>query len=289
MQTLNVIGCGHVGQTLARLWTGNAVFEVRGVLNRSQSSGERAIDFVGSGTVVDDFDQLEPTDLVMISARDDAIETCCQALCQSGTLREGAIVFRCSGSLPSTLLAAAREHGARIASVHPVKSFADSARAADTFAGTFCAVEGDAEACAVLRDALQACGANTFDVRPEAKTIYHAGTVFSCNYLVALLELGLRCFEQAGVPREAAAEILCPIVQGTVDNVLSLGPARALTGPIARGEVPVVERQIEALGAWDETVERAYRMLGRVAAELSAAKGEADAESLGVIRELLRG
>jgi len=287
VKTINVIGCGNVGKTLARLWTDHRVFQVQCVLNRSLESGRRAVEFVGSGRAVRSYDEVQRADLVMISASDEAIETCCRQLCDAELVGEGVLVFHGSGSLPSTLLEPAKSRGALIGSVHPVKSFADPARAVETFAGTFCAIEGDRQACDVLGDAMGRCGATAFPVDPQFKTVYHAGTVFACNYLVALLEVGLRCFEQAGIPRETALEIIEPIVHGTARNVFELGPVQALTGPIARGEASVVRRQCEALGAWDERVERIYKALGQVATELSAAQGSAEPDALDAISESL--
>jgi len=289
VKTINVIGCGKVGKTLSRLWTENRVFQVQSILNRSPQSSLRAVEFVGAGRAVDDYAELEPADLVMISASDEAIEDCCRQLCRSGSLYEGAVLFHLSGSLPSTLLEPAKSHGALVASVHPVKSFADPSRAAKTFTGTYCAIEGDPQACELVGDALRRCGARTFHVDPEFKTIYHAATVVVCNYLVALMEAGLRCFEQAGIPRETACEVIKPIVDGTVSNVFELGPVRALTGPIARGEPSVVGRQCEALGRWDEAIQCVYKSLGRVALELSAAQGNADPEALAAIKGILDG
>jgi predicted short-subunit dehydrogenase-like oxidoreductase (DUF2520 family) len=248
----------------------------------------QAVEFVGSGRAIDDYAQLRRADLVMISASDEAIETCCRRVCRTGTLDDEVIVFHCSGSLPSALLDSARAQGALVASVHPVKSFADPANAVETFAGTFCAMEGDPQACNVLRDALARCGARTFSVDPDFKTIYHAGTVVVCNYLVAIIEVGLRCFEKAGIPRETALELIKPIVAETVDNVFKLGPVGALTGPIARGEPTVVQQQSEALGAWDEAVHSIYQRLGQIAVELSSAQGRAAASALDAIKEMLR-
>ena len=289
MKTLNVIGCGNVGKTLSRLWTTHNVLKVQSILNRSLQSGSLAAGFVGSGHAVERYAQLEKADLVMISACDGAIEECCRQLSRTRLLEKGVVVFHCSGSLPSKLLEPARAQGASIASVHPVKSFTDPSAAAETFAGTFCALEGDPRACEVLRDALQRCGALTFPVNPELKTVYHAATVVVCNYLVALMEVGLRCFEQAGIPRETAMQVIEPIVTGTVGNVFKLGPVRALTGPIARGEQSVVHTQCEALGRWDEEIRRIYQNLGQVAVELSAAQGNADPDALAAITELLQG
>lgn len=288
MKTLNVIGCGKVGRTLSRLGIDHGVWRVRDVLNRSLASARRAVEFLGSGRPLADCGQLSRADLVMISAADEAIEPCCRKLCATETIGPNVIVFHCSGSLPSGLLKAARQRGASIASIHPVKSFADPAAAVETFAGTFCAVEGDAPACRLLRDALQRCGGIPFQVQPEFKTIYHAATVIVCNYLVALVEVGLRCFEKAGIPRATATEVLEPIVTDTAENVFRLGPVRALTGPIARGEASVVARQCEALGRWDRDIQRLYKGLGRVAVELSAAAAQADPRALAAIRDVLQ-
>jgi len=289
MKTLNVIGCGSVGKTLSRLWTQKGVFRVRSVLNRSLESGSRAVQFVGAGRAVDDYARLGPADLVMIATSDEAIETCCGRLYASGVLAEGVIVFHTSGSLPSTLLEPAKSRGALVASVHPVKSFADPAAAAETFAGTFCALEGDPQACDVIRDALRPCGATTFPVDPDFKTIYHAATVVASNYLVALMEVALRCFEKAGIDRATAIEVMQPIATGTAANLFELGPVRALTGPIARGEPSVIERQSEALGQWDEVIQSIYKNLGQIALDLSTRQGSATPDALAAIKKTLRG
>ena len=287
MKTLNVIGCGKVGSTLARLWSERELVQVRCILNRSSSSGRRAAEFIGAGRAVDDYTQLEPADVIMIAAPDEAVEPCCRELCRTDVLAEDVTLFHCSGSLPSTLLEPARQRGAAIASLHPVKSFADRAVAVETFSGTFCAVEGDRAACQLIRELLEHCGAIPFQVQSEFKTIYHAATVIVCNYLVALMEVGLKCFEKAGIPRETAEQIIEPIVRGTVDNVFQLGPVMALTGPIARGELSVVEAETADLCAWDDQIGRIYRELGHMAVDLSADQGTASADALAAIERAL--
>jgi len=288
VKSLNIIGCGSLARALARLWTQSGLLEVRCILNRSPASARRAVEFIGSGSVVATYDRLEPADLMMISTSDESIETCCRQLCQTDLLRPGVVVFHCSGSLPSTILKPAADRGAAVASLHPVKSFADPASAAETFAGTFCALEGDPQARDVLRQLIVDCRAKTFRIRPDQKTVYHAATVIVCNYLTALIETGLRCFEQAGVDRATAMQIIEPIATGTLDNVLRLGPVRALTGPIARGEASVVQRQLDALGQADPTIREIYRSLGRMAVELATAQGNAEPDALDTIVAMLR-
>jgi predicted short-subunit dehydrogenase-like oxidoreductase (DUF2520 family) len=288
VKTINVVGCGKVGRTLARLWTDGKVLQVQSILNRSLDSSARAVEFVGGGRPVETYAQLGRADLIMISTSDEAIEQCCRELCAADLVGKGVIVFHSSGSLPSTLLEPAKICGASIAGVHPVMSFADPAGALKDFARTFCAIEGDAEACDVLSGVFERLGARTFHIEPEHKAIYHAGTVLVCNYLVTLMEVGMRCFDKAGVPRETARKVIQPIVQGTVDNIFRLGPARALTGPIARGEPSVIRRHAEALGQSEAGMEALYKAVGRLTVEISRERGEADDEALREIAEILR-
>jgi predicted short-subunit dehydrogenase-like oxidoreductase (DUF2520 family) len=257
------------------------------VLNRSLASAARAVQFVGGGQAVDRFDQLGRADLFMISANDDAIGACCRQLGQTGVLGKGVVVFHCSGALTSTVLEPAQACGAQGASVHPIKSFADPAMAVQTFVGTYAAIEGDPDACQLLGDALARCGAVPIDVDPQQKATYHAATVFASNYLVAVIEVALRCLQRAGIPRETGLKVLEPMVSGAVGECFRLGPVRALTGPIARGEVMVVAKHCEALAPGEETIHRLYRDLGRIASDLSAAQGSASSQALTAIRELI--
>jgi predicted short-subunit dehydrogenase-like oxidoreductase (DUF2520 family) len=287
LKTINVIGCGSVGSTLARLWTDRGVLQVLAILNRSLESARHAVRFAGAGHAVEHYQQLPPADLVMIAARDEAIESCCRKLCNSATLGEGVIVFHLSGSLQSTVLSPAEELGAKIASVHPVKSFAEPSSAVHTFPGTYCAIEGDAQACQALSELFQRSGAVPFRIDPQSKAIYHAGTVFVSNYLVALIEVGLQCLHKAAVPRETAMKIIEPMVRGTIQNVANLGPVKALTGPIARGELSVVEEQVKAL-QWDADIGAIYQTLGLAAVQLSRSQGSAADAALAAIEGTLR-
>ena len=287
MTVLNIIGGGRVGRTLARVWALNGAFAIGDVLDRTLAASADAVAFIGTGRAVDALADMRRADVWMLTPPDDQIVACCAALAATGLLAPGNVVFHCSGALPSRDLAAATARGAAVASVHPLKSFADSAIAARTFEGTYCAAEGDAAALAVLRPAFERIGARVSGIEPEFKTIYHAASVIVCNYLTALLETGIRSYEKSGLKRDDALRMMEPLVRETLDNVFRLGTVRALTGPIARGDQAVVARQLEALAAWDPRVAAIYRQLGAVAVELARAQGSADQESLVAIERTL--
>lgn len=285
--TLNVIGCGRVGRTLAKLWAQSHTFEIGDVFDRTLTKSEAAVAFIGSGRPAGGIADMRSAGVWMLAPPDAQIAGCCAALAQTTLLTTGNIVFHCSGALPSGELAPARARGAVAASVHPLKSFADPADAVRTFGGTYCAAEGDGAALAVLRLAFEGIGASVAEIDPGVKTIYHAASVIVCNYLTALIETGLRCYEKSGYERGTALRMMEPLVRETLDNVFRSGTVKALTGPIARGDDKVVARQIEALAQWEPRIAAIYRELGTVAVSLARAQSDADPAALSEIERTL--
>jgi len=289
MKTLTIIGCGAVGRTLGRLFHEARLFEVRDVLNRSLASAQGAVAFMGAGRPVPGPAELRPADLYLIGAADDAIAGCAAELAASGLVEPGCIVCHLSGALSSAVLAPVRERGALVASVHPVKSFADPLDSVASFAGTWCGIEGEGAALATLSHAFSALGGKVFPVEARFKAIYHAGSVLVCNYLTALIEAGARAYQKGGLPRETALQVMEPLVRGTLDNIFRAGTAQALTGPIARGDSEAVSRQLGALEGWDGGVALIYRALGRVAVDLAQERGCTSVAELARLSEILEG
>jgi predicted short-subunit dehydrogenase-like oxidoreductase (DUF2520 family) len=286
MKSLNIVGCGAVGKVFGRLFCQAGLFEIQDIQNRSLASGQAAAAFIGEGRPVAGQTIMRPADLYLIGCSDDAIGGCAKVLASSGLIRPGAVAFHLSGALPSALLAPIREAGAAVASVHAVKSFADASASVSGFAGTWCGIEGDPPAVALLTEAFGAIGGKVFSVDPLFKTIYHAGSVMVCNYLTSLVEVGLRAYEKGGVPRQMALQAMEPLVRGTLDNIFLSGTVQALTGPIARGDAALVAGQLAVLDGWDGEVALVYRVLGRVALELSRRLGAASDRDLVSLEEL---
>lgn len=288
MNTLNIIGAGRVGRTLAALWRRQRVFDLQDVLNRTPQSTRAAVAFIGAGRATDALDAMQCACVWMLATPDGEIARAAEQLAASGLLRAGDVVFHCSGALPSRELRAVLMTGVAVASVHPLKSFADPLHAVSTFTGTYCAAEGESAALAVLRPAFEQIGAQVTEIDAQFKTLYHAASVMVCNYLTALMEAGLQCYEKAGLPRATASAMMEPLVRETVDNVFKLGTVKALTGPIARGDNAVVQQQLNALREFDPRIAEIYRALGTIAFELSRAQGGAGVPALSTLETLLQ-
>ncbi|MES2019124.1 MAG: Rossmann-like and DUF2520 domain-containing protein [Pseudomonadota bacterium] len=272
--TLNIIGAGKVGRVLGRLFAASATFTVQDVLTRSQASAEAAVHFMGAGRALDNVAAMQAADVWMLAVADDQIEAACAQLAQLPGLA-GAVVFHCSGAKASGVLAPAARAGALTASVHPIRSFADPAYVAQHFSGTFCGIEGDARALALLGDALALIGARAVTIDAAAKTVYHAASVFASNYLVTVLDTALRAYQAAGISDAVARQLAAPLATETLANVLRLGPEAALTGPIARGDSDTVARQQAALDGWDGPSGELYRALALATTALAARRNHA--------------
>jgi len=289
MKSLNIIGSGRVGRACARMWARAGVFVIQDVLTRSRASAAAAVEFIGAGHAVGRLEEMRGADIWMIATRDDAIVPSCVTLAASGKVTPGDIVFHVSGATPSSDLQPARDKGALVASVHPIKTFTDAEQAVQTFPGTYCSAEGDPGALAVLRPAFERIGAKMFEIAPEMKPIYHAGGVFACNYLAALIEAATRAHEKAGIPRAASLAALEPLVRETVDAIFERGPARALTGPISRGDTATVRRQLARVREWDRGMGDLYRGLGLLAVSLAEADQRLDARRAAELRAAFAG
>ncbi len=273
--TLNLIGAGHVGRALGRVFAARGVLAVQDVLTRSLVSAQAAAGFIGAGRAVDDIAALRPAGVWMLAVPDDRIGSSAAALARSQDLR-GAVVFHCSGAKASGELAPLRAAGAQVASMHPVRSFADPAAVAAAFDGTFCGVEGDDAALAQLVPAFEAIGARIVHIDAGAKTVYHAASVFASNYLVMVLDAALRAYQAAGIPEPVARELVGPLAGESLANVLRLGAARALSGPIARGDEDTVARQQGAVGAWDGATGALYAAMAEATRALARRKHEGE-------------
>ena len=139
----------------------------------------------------------------------------------------------------------------------------------------------------MLTRVFEGIGGKVVHLDAANKDIYHAASVFVCNYVTALLEVGLRCYMKAGLDRETAREIMAPLVRDTVENALRLDTVKGLTGPIARGDHGVVAREMDALKRWEPDLGELYRRLGRIALDLSSQQGNASEASLEILRDIL--
>jgi predicted short-subunit dehydrogenase-like oxidoreductase (DUF2520 family) len=269
VKKINLLGSGRVGSTLARLWHEDGIFQIQDVLTQSLASATQAVGFIGAGQAVAALCDLRDADFWMLAVPDREIANVAIALSQLNPSRAPSIAFHCSGALSSSELMALGQQGWTVASAHCLLSFATPSDAFKQFAGTPCALEGDALAINILSTAFQKIGGNCFPLLEKNKLLYHAAAVFATNFLPVLQATADRLWHDSGMPNDLAMQVRGTLLHNAVANILSLGPAGALTGPAARGDTVLVQRQAEAVTAWDPSTGDAYKALSLLASKLT--------------------
>ncbi|HKN92837.1 MAG TPA: DUF2520 domain-containing protein [Thermoleophilaceae bacterium] len=181
--------------------------------------------------------------------------------------RAASLVGHTSGA---TRLAALEPSGARgLFGLHPLQTFTGSPHDAERFHGCRCAVGGTSdEALDAALGIARTLGMEPFELSDEQRPAYHAAASIASNFLVALEAAAEEVAAGAGLDPAEARAALAPLVRTTVENWAELGPERALTGPVARGDDLTVAAQREAVRAtapqlealFDVMVERAQAL-----------------------------
>jgi predicted short-subunit dehydrogenase-like oxidoreductase (DUF2520 family) len=159
----------------------------------------------------------------------------------------GPWVAHVSGATPLSALA---PHESRF-SVHPLQTFTRD-RGAAQLDGAWAAITAETPDGRERAEWLaRTLGLRPFELRDEARSLYHAGAAVASNYLVTLHRAASRLFAAAGAPPEA----LVPLMTRTIENGFEL------TGPIARGDWETVHRHVRAIHAAAPDLEPMYNAL----------------------------
>ncbi len=148
----------------------------------------------------------------------------------------GPLVGHCSGASGLAVLA---PHEAF--SLHPLMTVTGEGA---MLAGAGAAIAGNTgRALDFARELAEALGMRPFKLDERDRSAYHAAASVASNFLVTLEASAERLLHSAGADRE----LLVPLVRATVENWAALGPHRALTGPVARGDEATIAAQRQAV------------------------------------------
>jgi predicted short-subunit dehydrogenase-like oxidoreductase (DUF2520 family) len=287
MKTFSVVGAGRVGTALAfaltrRGWT----LEV--IADRDAAAAREGRRIVGRGVASGDIGRAaRGARILIISVPDDSLERVARELARTRHDWSDRLVFHTSGLLPAAALGPLRKKGARAASLHPVQSFPEKKGAARLFRGIYWGIEGDKEAVAAGRALVTQLGGRVLLLKEKDKPLYHAACSLAANAFLALEETAAGLLRGTGIDRKKALAVLLPLVQGTLQGVKKIGPEKALTGPVSRGDVRTVREHLRALES-RPAVRKIYVALAGQALDLALKKG-IPAARLRALRRLLGG
>ncbi|WP_214403894.1 Rossmann-like and DUF2520 domain-containing protein [Pseudonocardia lacus] len=258
---IGVVSAGRVGAVVGAAWAaaGHRVVATSGV---SKASVDRAAALLPGVPLLAPDAVVAGSDLALLAVPDDALPGMVRGLAAAGSFRAGQIVVHTSGAHGIGVLAPALEHGVLPLALHPVMTFTgrreDVARLAGCSVGVTAA--DDEVGFSVGAALVVEMGAEPVRVAEAVRPLYHAALAHGANHLVTLVRDCVDTLERAGI--RPAERLVAPLLSAALDNALRHGD-RALTGPVARGDVGTVRKHLRELTAADPDLAETYRVLAR--------------------------
>lgn len=253
-----IFGSGRAGGAIAiaASRSGHTITSIEGRNARSVSVLKSLVDVVAA-----------VPDLRIVAVSDDAIPEVAAVIAE---IADPVPTVHVSGAVPVDALAPIAAVGVQTGSMHPLQTLPDAQRGAARLDGAWMAITAEDPLRERLHDFAASLGCRPFDLGDDVKPLYHAAAAAAANYTLTTLDLSLALFEAAGVPFEAAH----PLVEAIIANAFDLGPAGALTGPVARGDAATVARQLSAIRDRVPQAEQLFIDLTRSTARLAGTLDE---------------
>ena len=240
---IGIVGAGAVGTALG-VALDRAGWTVGAVASRDPARRERFRSLVpGARAFAEATALLDEAELIILAVPDDAIPR----LAASLRMYSGQAMIHTSGALGADVLAPAMAAGTQVGAFHPLVAFADTELAVGALRGATVAIEGDDQLADLLARMADALGANAVRLVPGTKAAYHAAAVLAAGGFVALLDAIAELGRVAGLDEAGSLAIYGRLVEQTLVNARALGIARALTGPMTRGDVGTLDRHLATL------------------------------------------
>lgn len=246
---IGFIGAGKVGKALG-LYFKKHDLAVSGYYSKTAESAREAARLTASQAFSTIEDLSETSDMVFITVPDQTlkkIDAEIAVLLREHRINAKMIWYHASGAHPADYLSEIKEAGCAVGSMHPLQSFGEPAASASRLSKAWFTMEGTKKALDAGKTVLDLTGAKYSLIKAENKPLYHAGACVISNFLVTLLESGIRFFEAAGMPRDDVFTAVEPLIDATLANIRDKGTIDAITGPIVRGDFNTVGVHLQAI------------------------------------------
>lgn len=284
------VGAGKVGRALG-LYFGRYGVGLSGYCSRTYRSAADAAGLTRSRAFDGMEDLIDASGMIFLTVPDGAlaeVDAQAAALMREKENPADRCWIHTSGALSSDCLEKLKASGCPVGSMHPLQSFGTPEKSAQSLDRALFSVEGTNEAVEALRLLLGKTNGQFSLISAARKPLYHAGACIVSNYLVTLLESGIRCFEAAGIGRKDVFRAIGPLIDSTLCNVQEKGAVEALTGPIVRGDSNTLNVHLRSIGESLPSELGFYREMAAKTIEMIAGK-RITKEQEDQLRKLLEG
>jgi pantoate--beta-alanine ligase len=284
---VGVVSAGRVGSVLgaALASAGHQVVATSAVSRASVRRAERLL----PGVPLRSPDEVVTrADLVLLAVPDDVLPSLVTGLARAGCFRTGQIVAHTCGAHGVAVLDPAVEYGTLPLALHPVMTFtgcAEDVQRLATCSVGVTAAEGDEAAWSVGEALVVEMGAEPVRVPEKVRPLYHAALAYGANHLITLVRDSVDVLRRAGI--QPAERLIAPLLSAALDNALRHGD-RALTGPVARGDVGTLHRHLCELAEHAPEVADSYRALAERTADRAQRAGQLPEHAAQDVRAALK-
>ncbi|MCS3390953.1 DUF2520 domain-containing protein [Burkholderia thailandensis] len=190
---------------------------------------------------------VDAADLIFVTTPDDALGRIAAELRFAPARTGGQALVHCSGASSVDLLDSARAQGAATGGFHPLYLFGGGDADLARIDGCSVTIEADGALKHTLVALAAALGCHPLSIPAGGRMLYHAAANYAASFALCNLAECVELWRTLGFAEDDALRALLPMLAGTVETARDKGLANALAGPVSRGDVGIVERQLALL------------------------------------------
>lgn len=241
---ITIVGAGKIAHSLSLSLIPK--YDIESVISRNLKSAQALAKILSVKKYSDDLKDIPQTsDLVILSVPDDQIEKTSLRISKQKISFTKKTFIHLSGSENIESLSVLKHKGADVASVHIMQTF--PSKKIVSIKKCFAAVECDNQKTEkYLFDITKSIGLKPFRIFSAQKSLYHLSGVFASNFLTGNFYAAGKIYSPIA-KNIKLNELLGPIAENTLKNILTEGTVAALSGPVERGDITTVKNHLEDL------------------------------------------
>lgn len=238
---IGFIGAGKVGVSLGKYLTENNAL-VSGYFSKSTGSSQDAAAFTDTECFLSIERLLKESNVICITTTDDAIKSVWETIAVYDL--KDKIICHTSGSISSGIFSDIENKGAYGYSIHPIYAFSDKYTSYKELKNAYFSIEGSMKFLEQVNNFITRLGNKVITIPSDKKSLYHLSTVMVSNMVLSTINIGCDLLLQCGISSQTAIDALSPLIKNNIDNIISNGFIKSLTGPAERADFSTISNHL---------------------------------------------
>ncbi|MFC7373672.1 MULTISPECIES: Rossmann-like and DUF2520 domain-containing protein [unclassified Brachybacterium] len=246
---IGVIGAGRVGAVMGAALRAEG-HAITGAYAVSDASRTRAEDLLPGVPLLDVPAIVERSEMLLLAVPDDQLGPLAAGIASTGLAPGGQLVVHTSGRYGTGVLAPLADAGSATLAIHPAMTFTGTSADLSRLVGCPMAITAAPTFLPVAGALVVELGGEAVVLKEGDRPLYHASLAHASNHLVVLVDQAREILAGLGIENPGA--YLRPLLEAALDESLRRG-AKALTGPVMRGDIGTVAAHLGALDDVDRS------------------------------------